>query len=143
MVYGANLMSWKRDDKVPLFSYFSAILQCLAIAIYLCAVSCERTRPRVVAVHVTNNIPAAKLYSCTCVYKMIYDRLSDKMEERRRLDNVTSGGYHYCRGKSRSRPDKAKARNMRNGNIYVRGPRSCKTNTYSISYGWRVHGVTG
>ena len=71
---------------------------------YLTLCRLLRTRLRVVAVQVTNNIPAAKLYSCTCVYKMIYDRLSDKMEERRRLDNVTSNGYR--RGESRSLPEK-------------------------------------
>jgi len=42
MVCGTNLMSWKRDIKVPLFSYSSSILQYLAITICLCAVSCER-----------------------------------------------------------------------------------------------------
>ena len=42
MVYGANLMSWKRDVKVPLFSYSSAILQYLAIAIYVPSLASER-----------------------------------------------------------------------------------------------------
>ena len=31
----------------------------------------------VVAMHVANTIPATELYSCTCIYKMRFDRLSD------------------------------------------------------------------
>jgi hypothetical protein len=44
-------------------------------------------------VHVANKIPATKLYFCTCRYKMRYDRLSDKIEERHRSGNVISSGY--------------------------------------------------
>ena len=38
------------------------------------------------------NIPATRLYSCSCIYRMRYDliRVSDKIEERCRLGNVTS-----------------------------------------------------
>jgi hypothetical protein len=63
---------------------------------------------------------------------MRYGCLSEKVEERRRLGNVTSSGYR--RETSKLRPEKPKARNL--GNEDVRGPRSCKANTYSLSYGY-------
>ena len=90
----------------------------------------------VVAMYAANNIPTTKLYSCTCIYKMRYDHLSDKVEERRsRLGKVTSSGY--CREKSRYQPEKPKVRNMGNGNIrgprsYETGPRSYETKVYII-----------
>ena len=39
----------------------------------------------VVAMHIANNIPVIKLYLCTCIYKMRHGRLSDKIDERCRL----------------------------------------------------------
>ena len=62
---------------------------------------------------------------------MRYDRVSDKIEERHRLSNLIRSGYH--REKSRYRPEKAKVRNVGNGN--GNGPWSCKTNMYIIWVG--------
>lgn len=50
------------------------------------------------AMHDANDIPATILYSCTRVYKMRYDRLSNEREERRRLSNVTNSNHRREKG---------------------------------------------
>ena len=70
---------------------------------------------------------------------MRYGRVSDKIEERHRLSNLTRSGYR--REKSRYRPEKAKVRNvgigMAMGKVHGQAKLIC------ISYGWRVFGVVG
>ena len=68
---------------------------------------------------------------------MRYDRVSDKMEERHRLSNLTRSGYH--REKSRYRPEKPNEEKWEMGMGEVHG----HAKLICISYGWRVFDVAG